>query len=115
MKALAVLLSLSLAACSSVGSTQLKQANARPADCKLDIYSSVKEINRPYEPVCIIDAKTGTTAFDDKTASGAVKLAMPKACACGADAILIEGMETNGMTFMTWGEGKAMLKGIRYK
>lgn len=27
----------------------------------------------------------------------------PLACKCGADAILIKGMETENMTFMTWG------------
>lgn len=104
-----------LSACSSIGTTQLKNAEPKAPDCRLDVYSSAKEIKRPYEPICMIDSRTGTTAFHDKTASAAIKNAKPLACQCGADAILIEGMETDGMTFMTWGQGKAIIRGIKYK
>lgn len=104
-----------LSACSTMGTTQLKNAEPKAPDCKLDIYSSTKEIKRAYEPVCIIDSRTGTTAFHDKTASAAIRNAKPLACQCGADAILIENMSTEGVTLMTWGEGKAILRGIKYK
>ena len=115
LRKLIILSTLLMAGCSSVGSTQLVTATPRPANCQLDVYSSPSEIKKKYEPVCVIDSRTGTTAFHDKTASGAIKNAKPLACACGADAILIEGMETDGMTFMTWGKGTAIVKGIRYK
>ncbi len=105
---------LGLSACSSMGTTQLVNAEPKAPNCKLDVYSSEKEVKRPYKAICVIDSRTGTTAFHDKTASAAIQNAKPLACQCGADAILIEGMSTEGMTFMTWGEGKAILRGIKY-
>lgn len=104
-----------LSGCASVGSTQLKPSEPKAPNCQLDIYSSKEEIKRPYESVCVIDSRTGTSAFDDKSAAGAIRLSKPKACQCGADAILIEQMDTEGMTFMTWGKGKAIVRGIRYR
>lgn len=115
MKKVIVLAAVALAGCSSVGSTQLVTSAPKPANCQLDVYSSPSEIKRKYQPVCVIDSRTGTTAFHDKTASAAIRNAKPIACQCGADAILIEGMETEGMTFMTWGKGTAIIKGIKYK
>lgn len=106
---------LLIPACASVGATQLQSARPRADDCKLDVYSSETEITRPWETVCMIDSRTGTTAFADKTASAAIKNAKPKACKCGADAIVIQSMDTEGVTLVTWGKGKAIVKGIRYK
>ena len=115
MRKLPIIALMLLAGCSSVGKTQLVTATPKPANCQLDIYSSEKEIKRPYTPVCVIDSRTGTTAFHDKTASAAIRNAKPQACECGADAILIKQMDTEGMTFMTWGKGEAILQGIKYK
>lgn len=115
MKKLICLSLLVLSGCSSVGSTQLKQAESKPPNCELDIYSGKDEIKRPYEAICLLDSRTGTTAFHKKTASAAIENAKPAACACGADAILVEQTDTNGVTLMTWGQGKAVLRGIRYK
>ena len=106
---------LFLSGCSSIGTTQLQPATPRDDDCKLDVYSSKDEIKVPWEAVCVIDSRTGTHAFADKTASAAIRNAKPEACECGADAILIESMDTEGVTFVTWGKGKAIMKGIRYK
>tara|TARA_R110002049_G_scaffold147846_2_gene310732 strand:+ start:2449 stop:2610 length:162 start_codon:yes stop_codon:yes gene_type:complete len=36
-------------------------------------------------------------------------------CACGADAIVFESSEEEGMTQFTWGQGKAQLKAVRYQ
>lgn len=115
MKKFLVVSVVLLSACSSMGTTQLTKAAPKAPNCELDIYSSEKEIKRPYTPVCVIDSRTGTTAFHDKTASAAINNARPLACQCGADAILIDQMSTDGMTFMTWGKGTAILRGIRYK
>lgn len=106
---------LAIAGCSTAGTTQLKLASARPEHCELDVYASKEEITRPWETVCMIDSRTGTTAFHTKTASAAIDHAKPHACECGADAILIDSMDTEGVTLGTWGRGKAILQGIRYK
>lgn len=106
---------LCLCGCSSIGVTQLVPAASRDDDCKLDIYSSEKDVPVPWEAVCMIDSRTGTHAFAEKTASGAINNAKSEACECGADALIIESMDTEGVTLVTWGKGKAILRGIRYK
>jgi len=111
---LSLLAGLGLAACASVGVTHVKQAPARAADCPLDVYTSETEITRPYEVLCLLDARSGSTAFSDKTVAGAVNAARPDACGCGAEAILIVGGSTEGMSAFKWGEGTAMLKALRY-
>jgi hypothetical protein len=93
----------------------LKTAAARPDDCQLAIYSSEQEISRPWEAICMIDSRTGTTLFHDRDAAAAIQQAKSAACQCGADAILIESMDTQGVTWGTWGQGKAILRGIRYR
>ena len=108
-------LALSFAACGSVGVTTLRPVEARPDDCKLDMYSSEKEITRPYVAVCLIDSQTASNAHADRTAAGAVNKAKPAACKCGADAIVIETLSTQGTTAFGWGSGTAILKGIRYQ
>ncbi len=111
----AVLLGLALVAgCSSVGITRVKAAPARSANCNLEVFTSEQEVKRPFEVLCLIDSRTGTTAFHDKTAAAAIEHAKPQACGCGADAILISALDTEGPGWGTWGQGKAILKAIRF-
>lgn len=88
---------------------------AKPASCQLDQFVSERDLERPYEIACMITSETGTTLGHDKTASAAINNARADACACGADAIVIESSEEEGMTQFTWGQGKAQLKAVRYQ
>jgi hypothetical protein len=87
----------------------------REMSCGLDIFSDEKEIDKPYEVVCLIDAKTGTSAFHNRTGAGAIDEARPAACRCGADGILVIGMGAEGDGFWIPKTGNATLKAIRYK
>lgn len=106
---------LFFAGCASVGVTVMKQYPAKPEDCDLDVYTGKDEISKEYEAICLIDSKTGSTAFSEKTVAKAIELAKPEACECGSDAILVASGDKEGMSAGSWGEGKAMIKGIKYK
>jgi hypothetical protein len=111
----AVAAALFTAGCSSVGVTKVSNATPKPETCNLDIYASDSDVGRPFKVVCIIDSRTGSTVFDKKTAAAAINNAKPKACECGADAIVISSADTEGATWARWGQGKAFLKAIRYE
>ena len=100
--------------CANVGVTKMHGAEPKQANCSLDIFSSPNEIKRAYEVVCLIDSRTGTTAFHTKTAAAAIEQAKPSACECGADGILIDYLDTEGATLATWGKGEAVIKAVRY-
>lgn len=103
-----------LPGCGSVGVQPVSMGEAKPLNCRLDRYVNERDIERPYEVVCIISSRTGTTLGHDKSASAAISNAHADACACGADAIVVESAEEQGITAFTWGQGKAQLKAIRY-
>ena len=63
---------LLLVSCAHVGVTTLRAANPKVATCSLDIYSSPEEIKKPYEVLCLLDARTGTTAFAERSGAGAI-------------------------------------------
>ena len=106
---------LILLACTSVGVTQTKTGiPAKRSNCPLDVYTTDSEVTRPFEVVCLIDSRTGTTLFHSKTAAAAIEHTRPYACECGADAIVLMSADTEGLTWATWGRGKAIVKAIRY-
>ncbi len=97
-----VMILVGLMGCTKVGVTQLAAGGRFPAkaeNCRLDIYSNAKEITRKHVEVCLIDSRTGTTLFHDKSASAAIEHARPHACKCGADALLVQSADTDGMSF----------------
>ncbi|PMR72079.1 hypothetical protein [Billgrantia endophytica] len=100
--------------CTSVGVTPVNSFSAKPANCQLDIYASEAEIQRPFQTACLINSRTGTTAFHRKNAAAAIDHARSEACGCGADAMLIQATDTQGVTMTTWGQGKAIIQAIRY-
>ena len=100
--------------CAAVGVTTLKSYSQKPADSSLDIFSSIEEIHKPYEIICLIDSKTGNSLFNDKTVAGAINLAKPKALECGADAILVENMQTVSGNGFNYGHASAIIKAIKY-
>jgi hypothetical protein len=101
--------------CASVGVKISKQVPAREKGCHLDIYYDSTVIKRSYEVIAILDSKTGSTAFSDKTIDGAINLAKPKACQCGADAMLVCKTDKEGISFGSWGKGMAVIKCLKYK
>lgn len=103
-----------LSACGSVGVTKLRPSLPRPSDCDLDIYSSASEVSHQFEVLCLIDSRTPSNAFADKTGSGAINRAKPFACSCGAEGMIVESLTTEGTTAFGWGSGTAILKAIRY-
>lgn len=113
---IALLTSIQILGCASVGVTRLagQMPPAKPANCHLDIYTDSTKITRPYEELCLIDSRTGTTAFHRRSAAEAIRQARPAACRCGADALIIGGVQTKGMSMAGWGMGTANIKAIRY-
>lgn len=111
---LAVVMVAGLAGCASVGITRINEAPPHERNCKLEIFTAPGEIKRPYEVVCLLDARTGGSVFDNKTGAGAIQQTRPAACKCGADAMLVERLDSRGVTAFSWGEGRAVIKAIRY-
>ena len=80
-------------------------------DCKLEVYFSKTEIERPYVVIALLDSKTGSNL--NKTVARAIENAKPKACKCGADAILVG--QTNTVTVSGGGGyGSAIIKCIKF-
>lgn len=102
--------------CTTVGVTPLKNdLSAKPENCDLQIYSSEREIERPFEVICLIDARTGTSVFHDTTGAGAVNSAKRHACRCGADGILVMSSGGEGDGFWIPKTGVANIKALRFK
>lgn len=82
-----------LAGCSTVGVTSLKSAPSKPAGCPLQVFMSTDDLKadgRAYEALCMIDVKTGAGLPSERTMAAAINLARPKACECGADALVLQ-------------------------
>lgn len=99
-------------ACGSIGVTRLKQATSKEYDCDLDVYTRASKVTRPYDELCLIDVRTGSSVFDDKTIAGAINEAKPAACRCGADAIILMGGDTQAD--LGYGHGTAIITAIRF-
>lgn len=105
---------LLMTSCASVGVNISKSYPPKDKDCMLDVYYSEQEVKKSFEVIALIDSKTGSNLFAKKTVSAAIELAKPKACECGADAIIITQMDKEGVTAGGYGYGKAMIKCIKY-
>lgn len=100
--------------CASVDVARIKDAPAKAEDCQLEVFSSVAEVKKPYESVCVLGSSTGTTLFADKTLQGAIDSARPEACACGGDAMILNQVSTEGMSMSGYGKSSASINVIRY-
>jgi hypothetical protein len=105
---------LALVGCASTGVTPLNPGPAKPKDHPIDVYTSETEVKRPFVVCCLIDAKTGTSLFDRKTVAAALDRCKVAARKNGADAIIVMNAETDGISIVSWGQGKATVKAIRY-
>jgi len=105
-----------LLGCATADVTTLKSAPPKHEDCDIDLFASEKDIKRPFETVCLITANTGSSVFEDRTMNGAISEIRPKACACGADAIVLMNGESGGWNAMTGNkQGHATVKAVRYQ
>jgi hypothetical protein len=89
---LAMVLAVAAGSCtSSSQKTVLLSAPAKPYPCDLELFTSAEEVKKPFEKLCVIDAK-GASRFDDRSdaAGRALERARQDACACGADALIIQ-------------------------
>ena len=101
--------------CTSVGVTRSRPGQAKPENCRLDVYTSPTEVGRPFVVACLIDVRTGTSVFHNTTGAGAVNYARPAACGCGADALIVVQAGTQGDGFWIPRTGSAVVRAIRYK
>ncbi|MDY0144354.1 MAG: hypothetical protein RBR97_20930 [Bacteroidales bacterium] len=100
--------------CASVDVTVSKFQPPKENDCNLDVFFNENEIKKEFEVIALIDSRTGTTAFHKKTVAEAIRIAKPKACEAGADAILIVQSDTEGISYASYGMGKAIIKCLKY-
>jgi len=116
LKKLASALALFLAGCGSTGVVRLGSSvpAPKPEDCALDIVAAESDVKRPFEKVCMIDAKTGSTLYHHRTPEAAMKRMKKAACECGADAVILTGVEKTGVNLMTWGSSETKGIAIRY-
>ena len=95
--ALAPSLLLVLLACAH-GSYTTMVANPpppRPTGCALDVFDNPAEVGRPFKRVCLISGESGAAATLDE-AMGAIR---ENACKCGAQAVLINQVQSQGNRF----------------
>lgn len=104
-----------ISGCASVGITEVNPGEPKAEGCSLNVYTEKSEVEREFVTACLIDSRTGTTAFAEKTAASAIENSKPAACKCGADALLIDKAGSEGASYGSWGEGKAIIKAIRFE
>lgn len=112
-------LALSMAGCGDVKVVPVKEAESKRTDCSLATYSSTDEIKRPYETVCLIDSQTGISIvhklLHKDTVNAAIKQAKGQACLCGADAIIVQRIDSDRATKDAKGsKGIAKIRAIRF-
>lgn len=113
-KLLILIVAANLIGCSTsvIGVSPIHKAQAKPETCEVEVFTSEKEVTQPFEVTCLIDAKTGSSRWHDPTVAGAINIAKPKACECGADAIILVSAafpETKAYSGAT-----AIVKAIRF-
>ena len=95
------LAALLLAGCASTGVVQVGASRfaAKPEGCKLDVYASREDVKRPFEAICLISSESGRTLFNDRSDEGRVEAVREKACACGADAVIMRDLVRSATQF----------------
>lgn len=95
------LAALLLAGCASTGVVQVGASRfaAKPEGCKLDVYASREDVKRPFEAICLISSESGRTLFNDRSDEGRIEAVREKACACGADAVIMRDLVRSATQF----------------
>jgi hypothetical protein len=100
--------------CVRVGSSDVP---AKEEGCPVDVYAAEEDVKKSFERLCIIDAKTGSTLFHNRSSEEAMKRLKKSACQCGADAVIITGLDRESLFSGGPGWGRSGVKaiGIRYQ
>ncbi|MCF0074194.1 hypothetical protein LZD49_27165 [Dyadobacter sp. CY261] len=102
-----------LSSCASVKVKEVSHVEAKADDCRLPVFNDVKEINGGYTVVCEVESTTGSVLFVKRTAEAAIERAMPAACRCGADALLVLTSGKTQIKFFSWRRGIATVQAIK--
>ena len=91
MKRLLFVIALIISGCGSTGVGRMTASDAppKPKDCKLDVFASEADIKREFVVLCRIDVETGRMLFHRHSIEATMDRLRPKACTCGADAVII--------------------------
>lgn len=102
--------------CASTGivNTGASTAAPKPEGCPIEVFAGEDEVKRPFERVCLIDAKTGSTLYHHRSPEAAMKRLKKAACQCGADAVILTDLERKGVTWAGWGQSGAKAVAVRY-
>lgn len=102
--------------CASSGSIPVGSgvAKPKPENCAIEVYAAEADVKRPFERLCVIDARTGSGLFEDKSPEAALAHAKREACRCGADALILTGMKRQGVTWTAWGKSEVKAFAIRF-
>lgn len=114
--AVAILL-LAVAGCASTGMVKTGSARgSKPADCQLEIFASREEVKRPFDTVCLVSSESGSTLFSDRSDEGRLRAVSERACACGADAIVIREMSRSATRFgVGYSQARISIEAIAYR
>jgi len=115
LKLILVCFAFTLCGCLKVGVTRLGQATFQEkADCNIEVLPSKDAVQRPYVEACLLDTTSGGPPISPGTAAKAIENAKYYACQCGADALIINSIQTYPHGILDWGGGGAILTAIKY-
>jgi len=111
-----IVLAMVTVGCSSSGFVRVGSvtAPAKKEGSHLDVFASEADVKRPFERLCMISGKTGSTLYNDRSTEGAMKRVRKAAWQCGADAVVLTSVDKKGVSLMSWGSSAASAVGIRY-
>jgi hypothetical protein len=89
---------LAFSGCASTKVVQLGAAQpAKPENCEIQILTQPPK--KDFEEVCLLTARGGQSIFESKSVEGLLPDLKKKACACGADAIIMKNAKEGGYNF----------------
>ena len=106
---------VALGGCGSTGVLPVGDASAipKPEGCQLAVFDAEEDVGRPFEKLRLIDPKTGSTLYDNRSVSGAMMRVNLAACRCGPDAVIVKSMAKRGVSAWGWGASKVTVVAIR--
>ncbi len=86
--------------CATTSTTQLggDSSVSKPEDCEIQVFT-VEPKDRQFEELCLVSARGGQSIFEGKSVADLIPQMKKKACACGADAIIIRTSKEGGYNF----------------
>ena len=102
-------------ACAKVDVIRLSdQVTPKSELCSLEIFGSESELTRSFTSLCLINSSTGQGLFDDRSVKKALDQARPKACECGADAMVVKNSETAASGTAMYGKSSISILAIKF-